>query len=191
MKKALVLFTILAGLTLANPVAAQIEKGKIELSFAGSFMGVKESDKGFEAAFNLAGRFGYFITKEFEIEPEIIFSVYSEDFGPEDAGFIMSANFVYNLSLVETSNIAPFFLAGVGWANSLHYFNQMNLGDYERNWTVLNLGVGSKFFLSRSAAFRFEYRFQRFFGEKETFYWYSYDTSVSYHNILFGFSIFL
>lgn len=191
MKKALVLLVILAGLTMANPVAAQLEKGRIELSFAATYMGVKESDRDLQTAFNIAGRFGYFITKELEIEPEIIFSVYSEDFDLDDPGFILSANLVYNLSTLKTKKVAPFFLAGGGWANSVHYFNQMNLGDVERDYTLLNLGLGSKFFLNRSVAFRFEYRYQRFFGEKRTDWLYTYDTSFSYHNFLFGFSIFL
>jgi len=161
-------------------------------------MAMRESDGGRETAFNLSYRFGYLITKEFEIEPEIISSTYEGG----DPGFILSANFLYNVSLPkvpETSKAVSFFLVGIGWSNSLHYFNQMNFGDAERNYTVLNLGLGSKFFLNGSAGMRFEYRFQRFYAEEEkTRYYtyghsgyYTYDPSVSYHNLFFGMTVLL
>jgi len=178
---------ILVSLTFISNPSAQVEKGATELSFAAAFMGVKESDHDLETAFNLSARVGYFITKEFEIEPEIIFSTYEG----EDPGFILSANFLYNVSLPEASKAVPFFLVGIGWSNSLHFFNQMNFGDVERNYTILNLGLGSKFFLNGSAAMRFEYRFQRFYAEEKKTLYYTYDPSVSYHNLFFGMTVLL
>jgi hypothetical protein len=188
-KKLFLVVVILAIMGFVESVPAQLEKGQTELSFGASFMAIDNGET--YTAFNLPARFGYFITREFEIEPEIIFSAYKGG----DPGLILSFNFLYNLSLDQSCRVSPFFLAGGGWTNSLHYFNQMNFGDTERDYTVLNLGLGSKFFLSSSAALRFEYRFQRFFAKKVKYgYWgyqSTYDPSLSYHNILFGLSIFL
>ena len=85
--------------------------------------------------------------------------------------------------------------SGIGWSNSLPFFNQVNFGDVDRNYTVLNLGMGIKTFLNEWSALRFEYRFQRFLAEEVVVftspYRWSYDPSVSYHNLLFGLSVFL
>jgi hypothetical protein len=178
---------ILVSLTFVSGASAQLEKGTKELSFAAAFMGVKESDQDIETAFNLSVRFGYLITREFEIEPEVIFSAYEGG----DPGFILSANFLYNLSLPEASNAIPFFLIGIGRSNSVHFFNQMNLGDTKMDYTILNLGLGSKFFLNDSAALRFEYRFQRFFAEELRTPHFTYDRSISYHNFAFGMTVLL
>lgn len=189
-KGSILLLGILVSLTLANAAPAQPEKGQRELSFAAAFMAVKGEDGETNSAFNLSGRVGHYFTRRFEFEPEIILSVYEGG----DPGFVLSANVLYNVSSPGASHISPFLLAGVGWSNSLPFFNQMNLGDAHINYAVLNLGLGIKTFLSERSALRFGYRFQRFFAE-EVVYPYPYrwttDPSVSYHNLLFGLSIFL
>jgi hypothetical protein len=173
--------------------AAQLKKGQMELSFSAAFMGVKENGEDLSTAFNLSARYGYFLTKEFEIEPEIILSSYGGDGNP---GIILSGNLLYNFHLQKQFGAFPFFLAGLGWANSLHYFNQMNFGEGERNYSILNLGLGLKSLIGKSAALRVEYRFQRFYAEKIE-YWgqftghYTYDPSLSYHNFMMGLSVFL
>jgi opacity protein-like surface antigen len=192
-RKASVLFLgIFLSLALADAALAQPEKGQRELSFAAAFMAVNEEEGETNTAFNLSGRVGYYITNRFEFEPEMILSKYED----EDPGFVLSANFLYNVSSPGASSISPFLLAGVGWSNSLPFFNQMNFGDADRNYTVLNLGLGIKTFLSERSALRFGYRFQRFFAEEVVFphpysYRRTYDPSVSYHNLLFGLSVFL
>jgi|GEM_PF-1090467 len=172
---------------------AQLKKGQMELSLSAAFMGIQESGEDFSSAFNLSTRLGYFLSKEFELEPEIIFSSYGGDGNP---GIILSGNLLCNLHLQKQFGGFPFFLAGLGWANSLHYFNQMNFGEVDRNYTILNLGVGVKSLIGKSAALRMEYRFQRFYAEKIE-YWgqfaghYTYDPSLSYHNFMMGLSVFL
>lgn len=189
MKKVIILMAgVMMSIFLADRALAQLEKGKKELSFGAAFMGIQQEGET-EVAFNLSTRLGYFLTKEFEVEPEVIFSVYEN----EDAGFILNANLLYNPPMPKDTRIFPFFLAGGGWANSVHLFNQINAGKVDRNYTILNLGVGSRFFINNSVSLRFEYRFQRFFTEKEEQGWWgyyeTYNPSFNYHNVLFGLSV--
>jgi opacity protein-like surface antigen len=190
-KGSILLLGIVVSLTLANTVLAQVEKGQTELSFAAAFMGVKGDDGDMSYAFNISGRMGYLVTSTFEFEPEIIFSTYED----EDPGIILAANLLYNISLPDADQITPFLLAGLGWSNSAPLFNQTNFGDAGRDYTLLNLGLGMRFFLSNSSALRLEYRFQRFSTEEERWYFDGYtggyDPSVSYHNVLFGMALFL
>ena len=170
-------------------------KRQMELSFGAAFRGVQESGEDVSSTFNLSTRFGYFLTKQFEIEPEIILSTYKGG----DPAIILSANFLFNLPLSKDSKVFPFFLGGIGWANSSPYFNHHLYSGYlNRHYTIFNLGLGSKFFLSRSTALRLEYRFQRFFAGNYNMhsrwyynYNYTYYPSRSYHNIFFGLSFFL
>lgn len=161
------------------------------MSFAAAFMGVKGDDGDMSYAFNISGRMGYLVTRAFEFEPEIIFSTYED----EDPGIVVAANVLYNIFLPEADHITPFLLAGLGWSNSAPLFNQTNFGDAGRDYTLLNLGLGMRFFLSSSSALRLEYRFQRFSTEEERWYFDGYaggyDPSVSYHNVLFGMALFL
>jgi opacity protein-like surface antigen len=192
-KKILLLMVIILCFEGFENATAQLKKGQMELSLSAAFMGVKESGEDLSTAFNLSTRFGYFLSREFEVEPEIIFSSYGGDGNP---GIILSGNFLYNFPNQKQFGAFPFFLAGLGWANSLHYFNQMNFGEVDRNYIFLNLGVGLKSFISKSAALRVEYRFQRFFAEKIESWGqftghYTYDPSLSYHNLMMGLSVFL
>lgn len=151
-KGSILLLGIVVSLALANAASAQPEKGQRELSFAAAFMAVNEEEGETNTAFNLSGRVGYYMTNRFEFEPEMILSKYED----EDPGFVLSANFLYNVSSPGASRLSPFLLAGFGWSNSLPLFNQMNFGDADRNYTVLNLGMGIKTFLGEWSALRFE-----------------------------------
>ena len=189
-KGPILLSAIVVSLALANAASAQPERGQRELSFAAAFMAVNEEEGETNTAFNLSGRVGYYISNRFEFEPEMILSKYED----EDPGFVLSANFLYNVSSPGASRLSPFLLAGIGWSNTLPFFNQTNFGDADRNYTVLNLGMGIKTFLGEWSALRFEYRFQRFLAEEVVLpypYRWTYDPSVSYHNLLFGLSVFL
>jgi hypothetical protein len=193
MRKGLILFMgVFLSLITADNALAQLKKGQMELSLGAAFQGVKESEEDMNYAFSLSSSFGYFLARRFEIEPEIILSIYDEG----DPGLVLSGNFLYNLAVEERSKSIPFLLVGGGWANSVQSFNLVNSGDEGRNYAILNLGVGIRFFLTGSAALRFEYRFQRFFAEKLEI-WDRYghhsteDPSLSYHTFLFGISVFL
>jgi opacity protein-like surface antigen len=194
-KKIFLLMVVVLCFTGFENATAQLKKGQMELSLSAAFMGVQDRGGDFSSAFNLSTRFGYFLSKEFEVEPEIIFSSYG---GSGNPGIILSGNFLYNYHILDRLQISPFFLAGFGWANSRHYFNLMNFGEENRNYTILNLGVGLKSFISKSVSLRMEYRFQRFIAGEEKVepvsFWmtpYTYDPSLSYHNFMMGLSVFL
>lgn len=192
MRKVLILFLgIAVGLILAGAASAQVEKGQTELSFAAAFMGVKLDEGDLSYAFNLSGRVGYLVTGGFELEPEIIFTTYED----EDPGIVLAGNVLYNFSFPEAEHVSPFLLAGLGWSNSAPLFSQTSFGDADRDFILVNLGLGMRFFLSRSSALRLEYRFQRFSAKEERWdydgYQGVYDPSVDYHNILLGMALFL
>jgi len=159
---------------------AKTEKGDIELSGAASYLSRKLEDM--DETFwhvNIATRLGIYITNTIEIEPEIMFSKYKDD----DLGYILSGNLVLNLSSIKPdSDVVLFFLGGFGVSNTWLYFQNIPLwGLDDERYSILNVGGGLKFFISRQAAFRLEYRFQKFFEERE----------ITYHNIFFGISAFL
>jgi len=55
------------------------------------------------------------------------------------------------------------------------------VGDENDKWTIFNGGAGLKILLPYPAAFRLEYRYQKFNG----------DTDVTNHLMLFGISVFI
>jgi opacity protein-like surface antigen len=115
----------------------------------------------------------------------MIFSAYEH----QKAGVVLDANLLYNLPMAEGTRIVPFLLAGGGWANAGNLSNQINSGEVVRDYTVLNLGIGTRLFLNNLVALRLEYRFQRFFAKKEELpFGGVYDPSLNCHNILVGLS---
>ena len=109
-------------MVLAETGFANTEKGDWEFSAAASFMSMKEegADESF-TSFRLAGRVGYFLTKNFEIEPEIILGKIDEDlFGEEKLGYILSLNLVYYFTSI--GKMVPFLLAGAGISNTIPFF---------------------------------------------------------------------
>lgn len=170
----------------AGTVLAQPDKGDWELSAAASFMSLKfkDSDESY-TSIRLAGRLGYFITKKFEIEPEIIIAKLDEDiFGEGRMGYIFSCNLAYNFT--SSSKTVPFVLVGGGLSNTFPLFGDVVFVGYEdHTWKLINVGVGVKVFLCKCVALRVEYRFQHYFGKKE------YEDDFTCHFGLFGISAFL
>lgn len=169
-----------------STVFAQTDKGDWEFSVAGSFMSMKIEgvDESF-ASIRLAGRAGYFITKCFEIEPEIILGKIDEDlFGEAKWGYIFSCNLAYHFS--TSSKTVPFVLAGVGISNTFPIFAKVVIfGSEDETWKLINAGAGIKVFLSKAVALRVEYRFQHYFGEKGM------DNDFTCHFGMIGVSVFL
>jgi len=171
---------VLTILISVETVFAQTERGDKELSITASFIAKKsEHADEFWTAFNIPIRLGFLVTKNIEIEPEILFSKYKE----EDAGFILSGNLAYNFNLTsQEGKVVPFVFGGLGFSNTKIFIpNIASFGREDENWTVLNLGGGLKIFMSKPVAFRLEYRFQNFFGDRD----------ITYHNIFLGISVFL
>jgi hypothetical protein len=160
--------------------SAQIEQGQSELSSQFSFMSrsYESSDNSFYSLL-LAIRYGYFISKNLEFEPEMLFSIYKDD----DPGFILSGNLAYNFSRSDPDNkIIPFIFGGFGISNTIIFLpNVAYSGAESTTWTLLNAGAGIKVFVSEQVALRWEYRYQRLFEARD----------VSYHNLYIGISVFL
>lgn len=180
----------------AGTILAQTEKGDKELSFAASISHTKinEEYNGYKSSdsfwsIRLAGRLGFFVTKNVEIEPEItICKIGQELFGEEDTkmGYILSCNLAYNFT--SKKKTVPFVLAGFGISNSLpFYHNVVFWGLEDTTFKIINAGAGLKLFSSKNFAFRVEYRLQHYFGGGDE----SDGTTYTYHYGLVGISVFL
>lgn len=177
LKKMFVVVLIL--LIPAGFVLAQTDKGDKEFSITASFMAMKPEDGDTTSGLHLAGRVGYFFTKNLEIEPEVVIGKFEE----VDMGYVLSLNLAYNFT--DSSKTVPFVLGGAGICNTFWLFPIPNivLGGFEgETFTVLNAGAGVKVFLSKTVALRAEYRFQYLFDS---------DGYITYHYALIGISAFL
>ncbi len=165
MKSALLLFFAALLLIVSSDASAQIERGDKELSVQMSFMSrsIEQSSSSFWALL-LAARYGYFLGKYLELEPEIMFSILKD----EDPGFVISANLAHNFSRSNPENkIVPFILGGLGISNTFMFLPNVPFVGQETSWTILNAGAGVKLFVSEQIAVRLEYRFQRFFASSD------------------------
>jgi opacity protein-like surface antigen len=179
MKKALVILTVfffLGGLVAAaQPAGKKWEVGG-SISFTSfKFSGAEESD----SVFNLPVRVGYFIWQGLEIEPEVMYTKFSGS----DAGWLLSANVAYNFKMSHP--ILPFILGGVGFGNGFTYAGVAE-GDPDLNAFVYQFGVGAKFLIGSSAAFRLEYRFSHNRLTEEGFT----PENLNAHQFLLGVSVF-
>jgi hypothetical protein len=171
-----------------STILAQADKGDKEFSTAVSFSSLKSGDDGGSSScLHLFGRFGYFITKNVEIEPEVTVGLFMGD-GDSELAYNLSLNLSYNFT--PDKKTVPFLLAGAGISNTIWLLNIPNVaiplfwGDEAETFKILNAGVGIKTFLSKRVAFRAEYRFQYFFVNDE---W----SKFYYHQFLVGISVFL
>jgi len=194
-------FTVLLILALAIPAAAQDLKNKVELSVGGAFQAWTETfNNNSESVhfFNIPIRVGYFLTRDVEVEAEGILSLYDREWSGVDGGewtVMASANALYNFTIPTSPHIRPFVLAGVGITDSYSPplagtfpFGDISYGPgNERSTrTVLNLGAGLKTMVGDHAAFRVEYRFQRFPEDEDQWL-----PGWNAHSIQMGASLFL
>ncbi len=175
-----VLVGLLAVLVTVETASSQIEKGDKEFSVAASFMSVKyEHADDASTVFNIPVRVGFFVTRNVEAEPELLFS----KFEGQEAGYILNGNLAYNFNRGRPgSEAVPFVLGGLGLSNTRLFLpNVAYSGAEDETWTVLNLGAGLKTFLRGPVALRWEYRFQKFSG----------DSDLTYHTVFLGVSVFI
>jgi hypothetical protein len=154
---------------------AQTEKGDKEISGSASFTLVSEYG---ESSFNIcvAGRMGFFITRHFELEPEVVISINNAG----TPGYIFSGNLAYHLT--PDKKAVPFILVGFGISNTLPVLhNVVVCGCEDETVKLFNAGVGVKVFVKKTIALRTEYRLNYFFDEG----WHR-----TYHYGLFGISVF-
>ncbi len=162
---------------------------KTETSGAG---GTTTSETASQNLFSLLLRPGFFVIDGLEIEPEFLWGLASN--GPPS--YSVSGNVAYNW-MVPNSQVALFALAGYGVGNGIPALERMVTRSSEAfDITVLNLGAGTKVFVSKQVAFRAEYRFQQYThnlsgavsaggSSPTTKYIYS------FHNAFLGVSVFL
>ena len=182
------LFVMLFAFFFIQGLSAQVVKDKkIELSTSASYWSIKYKDADDSAsAFNLALRFGYYLFKGLQIEPELFLTIPDES---EDTGYLFIGNLAYNFRTSE--KLILFVLGGAGYGNGQRIFSW--IWDLDTGITVLNFGAGMKHLISDSAALRIEYRFSQYSGEKtETSWWgtYTEEHDRTDHNILLGLSVF-
>lgn len=171
-------------------VMAQVEKGDKELSISTSFMSRKyKGASEAEWVFNLASRLGLFVTRNIEIEPELLACKWKE----EDFGFVLSGNVLYNIIPANPmGSLLPFVLVGIGYANSMTFLPTIvgpSWGD-KISGKVFNVGGGLKAFMSESVIIRIDYRFQKWSYDVE---YDGYDDTQDYsdHLLLLGISALL
>lgn len=174
---------------------SQTEKGQRELSLSGMFGSFSESVK--SPNYNredksttymiLALRLGFFLTKEFELEPEVLLTTIKNT----EPSINLSANVSYNLGINE-SNITPFILAGYGIGNSIPILNML-FGRTSNKLDIgnLNLGGGMKIFVTKQVAAKVEYRYQHFSYDTDNYGGGKTEYKINSHRLLVGFSIFL
>jgi opacity protein-like surface antigen len=122
-----------------------------------------------ETYINLPIRFGWYIWKGLEFEPELMLTKYhSHEVYPgyyddkyNETGWMLSGNLLYNFRLNQ-SHFMPFILAGFGFGNGIPYAGYVERYDPGAKATTPNLGVGLKYLIGNSAALRLEYRYRRF-----------------------------
>jgi|GEM_PF-2687714 len=124
-------------------------------------------------------RIGYFLTKTFEIEPEINCISTSSEYYHESRVFFL-ANLAMNFN--SSSRLMPFILGGAGVKYfSWSYKSGLPQGPYSETKLAFNAGAGLKWFAAKRFAFRIEYRF---------FYYNENDIDVTHHKAFVGVSIF-
>lgn len=161
-------------------------KYKWEFSTATSFDINKESYHGdykVTTTISVPLRIGYFLSKNFEIEPEInyihvtINPSYDRKFSYSD--ILLLANFAFNID--TQSQVTPFILAGGG---IIRISREAIIEPYQmvtNTYSVFDAGAGLKWFAAKRVALRTEYRFIYYKENADT---------ITHHKLFFGISIF-
>jgi hypothetical protein len=185
-------FVVLGVLVMAlSSMAQPALSKKYEFSMAASFWSIKyDEDSASTTILNVPLRFGIFIYKGLELEPEFVLTI------PDSikaTAILASLNVAYNF--ISQGKIVPFVLLGAGYGNgeqTLDFGNDLEMGIF-----ALNAGAGLKILMGDSAAFRVEYRFVRYSGKRTysyTYYGYTESWTEDYgrtdHRIFAGLSLF-
>ena len=144
-----VLLFLGATLAISQPVPGK----KFEIGTAFSFSSFKASGStDSDSLLIIPLRFGYFVWKGLEIEPELILAKFS----PGDTHFNLSGNLSYNFK--TAGPLVPFLLAGAGFGDGFAV-GPLVEGSTSATATLLNGGGGVKYVIGRTAAIRAEYRY--------------------------------
>ena len=170
----------------AVPGIKKENKYKWEFSTAASLDIDKESYNGdykVTTTISIPLRIGYFLSKNFEIEPEInyihvtINPSYDGKLSYSDA--LLFANFAFNIN--TPSRVTPFILAGGG---IIRISREAIIEPYQmvtNTYSIFDAGAGLKWHVAKRVALRPEYRFMYY---KEN------AVNITHHKLLLGISIF-
>ena len=202
MKKTILIMAVILILsTVAAAAVGPVQGKKFEFSTAlGISIQKYTYDGGYKETytiFQMPFRFGFFLWKGLEFEPELLLTserykyldpdgavVYSS----HETGYILSGNFLYNFKLKGSPRLIPFALAGFGFGNGDLEGTDVDRYDATAKTSLLNLGAGVKYLFGNIAALRLEYRLRgghiKYTDEG------TYTDKVSYHQLLLGLSLF-
>jgi opacity protein-like surface antigen len=193
MKRHVVTLVLLLLMVTAG-ASSQTQQGAWEFSLSGaasSYSSKSEfsghtSESESQQIMSLLVRPGFFVIEGLEIQPEVYWGAASGD----PPSFSFSGNLAYNY-LIPGARVAPFILAGYGVGNGMTLLERM----FGRNSdafdiTVINLGGGAKFFVTKAVAITAEYRYQQF-GHESTSGSFTTNHTYYFHNIFVGISIFV
>lgn len=153
MKKFCAFLFVLLFLAATFAISQPVPGKKFELGMAFSFSSFKASGStDSDSLLTIPVRFGYFIWKGLEIEPELILTKFS----PGNAHFNLSGNLAYNFK--TAGPLVPFLLAGVGFGDGFSVGSLVE-GSTSTTATLLNGGAGVKYVIGGMAAIRAEYRY--------------------------------
>jgi len=177
MKKVCVFLGVLLLLGAATAASGSIVEGKkFEFSTALSFETFSytypDAPAGYkytQSYLNIPIRFGWFIWKGLELEPELMWTSYHYhevypgyyDDKYHETGVLFSANVLYNFKL-KSPHWVPFVLAGFGFGNGVPYEGYVEKWDTGSKVSTPNLGVGVKYLFGNIGALRLEYRYRHY-----------------------------
>lgn len=154
-----------------------LDYGVKEIGLSGGYLHVADTD---EHAFEIRLRGGKMIGGGMELELETGWERTWGTQGNSDYAsnaLLLAGNFAYNIRTY--ASWMPFFLGGGGL--SYHHYSS---GDNSDSTTdpLIHFGAGCKFFFTREAALRIEYRFRSVFTDPD---------NTDSHRLLFGITAFL
>ncbi len=153
MKRFYALLIVLLFLGATSAISQPVPGKKFELGTAFSFSSFKTSGSTESDSFlSIPLRFGYFVWRGLEIEPELMLAKFS----PGDAHFNLSGNLSYNFK--TAGPLVPFLLAGAGFGDGFAV-GPLVEGSTSTTATLLNGGGGVKYVIGGTAAVRAEYRY--------------------------------
>jgi hypothetical protein len=134
---------------------------------------------------NVPIRFGWFVWKGLEIEPEVIMTIPMGQDKGGDMSYFAAANLAYNFKM--KGKLVPFVGGSAGFGNGIPYMGWVQGGSGEKVTAFGGL-AGVKYLLGDIAAIRAEYRLLRYSWKDD--FDPLYDETGTIHQILVGLSVF-
>jgi len=176
---------------------ATVEKGKVEFSIA-AYLSIDRAKSKYDGVegepytittLSIPTRLGYFLTRNIELEPEIIHTSMKVSYAGESysqTSSLLLANVAFNFQ--TASKVMPFVIGGAGLARtSASATGEETVSSSSFAW---NAGAGIKWFVANSAALRIEYRFIHYSFTEEVDTIATITEGHTYHRIFFGVAVF-